>query len=151
MPQKHHSNVWNFARYSAIVPYLVQLFHGLFGIKYLTCNTYTCFQTFPDCRAITHYQNSGGCFIWDSCTEFSESSCTDCISGDSSCDAYVNIRHWHCFKCYNNYTLSHRYVLLLGFAMTSLLGTKQHQMRLNAAGSAKELMAVVGTHLMPTV
>ena len=48
------------------------------------------FQHTPDCNAFTHLQDTEVCFVWDYCTEFSPDTCTDCISGEVTCDATVS-------------------------------------------------------------
>ena len=47
------------------------------------------FQSFESCYQFTHYGDSGACFAWDICTSFSTASCSDCISGDSTCASYI--------------------------------------------------------------
>ena len=42
-------------------------------------------QTFPECRYFTQYEDSDLCFALRDCPVFSESSCVNCVSGESGC------------------------------------------------------------------
>ena len=68
------------------------LFHQLVCTEsFLTFCTYIP-QTFPNCDAFTFYEESNGCFAWETCVDFNAESCSDCISGDASCEAAVRVR-----------------------------------------------------------
>ena len=56
----------------------------------VACKQIYLFQEFSDCDAFTYHQDTEGCFVWDFCGSFSPDTCPYCISGDASCDAYVN-------------------------------------------------------------
>ena len=47
-------------------------------------------QDVPDCTAFTHLADTQVCFAWDYCNTLSTDTCTDCISGDVTCDLVVS-------------------------------------------------------------
>ena len=54
------------------------------------CNLlYLPFQNTPDCDYFTHFADESACFSWDYCVEFSNTTCTDCISGEVTCAGSV--------------------------------------------------------------
>ena len=48
-------------------------------------------QTTDGCDYFTHFADEAACFSWDYCVEFSNMTCIDCISGQSSCSGQVDL------------------------------------------------------------
>ena len=47
------------------------------------------FQSYESCSQFTHYNSVGVCYVWETCTSFSDTSCSDCISGDADCPSSI--------------------------------------------------------------